>query len=53
MQSESTAETNNLGSDDTDIVITKDKQKRTKKKKLKERKTIELASDIKDIIQFQ
>lgn len=52
-QSESTAEPNNLGSDDTDTVITKDKPKRAKKQKLKERKTIELASDITDIVQFQ
>ncbi|KAK7165170.1 hypothetical protein R3I94_003519 [Phoxinus phoxinus] len=51
MQSESTAEPNNLGSDDT--VITKDKQKGAKKQKLKEHKTIEFASDIKDIVQFQ
>ncbi|KAK9974243.1 hypothetical protein ABG768_022349 [Culter alburnus] len=51
MQSENTAEQNNLGSDD--IVIKKDKQKKVKKQKLKERKTIELASDIKDIVQIQ
>ncbi|XP_051749697.1 phoenix isoform X3 [Ctenopharyngodon idella] len=51
MQSENAAEPNNLGSDD--IVITKDKQKKAKKQKLKERKTIELASDIKDIVQIQ
>ncbi|ROI15245.1 hypothetical protein DPX16_1398 [Anabarilius grahami] len=51
MQSENTAEPNNLGPDD--IVITKDKKKKAKKQKLKERRTIELASDIKDIVQIQ
>ncbi|XP_067294060.1 phoenix isoform X2 [Pseudorasbora parva] len=50
MQSASTAEPNHLGSDDT--IITNDKQKKAKKQKLKERKTKELASDIKDIVQF-
>ncbi|XP_077088017.1 phoenix isoform X2 [Siphateles boraxobius] len=53
MQPESTAEPINLGSDDTYTVITKDKQKRAKKQKLKEPKTIELAADINDIVQFQ
>lgn len=51
MQSENTAEQNNLGPDDT--IITKDKQKKAKKQKLKGQKTIELASDIKDIMQIQ
>ncbi|CAM4537299.1 unnamed protein product [Leuciscus chuanchicus] len=39
--------------DDTDTVITKDIGKRAKKQKLKERKKLELGSDIKDIVQFQ
>ncbi|XDV20074.1 hypothetical protein PO909_025456, partial [Leuciscus waleckii] len=54
MQSENTAEPNNFRcSDDTDTVITKDIGKRAKKQKLKERKKLELGSDIKDIVQFQ
>ncbi|XP_067262494.1 phoenix isoform X2 [Chanodichthys erythropterus] len=51
MHSENMAEPNNLGSDD--MVIKKDKQKKAKKQKLKEGKTIEIASDIKDIVQIQ